>query len=72
MVNQAGKNAQFKGVGSVNGSGTYQFMVWAGDGSPDTFRMKVWQDTGSGEVIVYDTNTDLGIGGGAIIVHKAK
>ena len=72
VVNQGGSNAQFKGVGSVNGSGTYSFMVWAGDGAPDTFRIKVWQDSGSGEVIVYDTDTGVVLGGGSIIVHKGK
>ena len=29
VVNQAGTNAQFKGSGTINGAGSYQFMLWA-------------------------------------------
>ena len=31
IVNQNYTNAQFKGVGTVNGEGNYGFMIWAGD-----------------------------------------
>jgi hypothetical protein len=68
VVNQGGTNAQFKGSGTINGSGNYDFMLWANDGSPDTFRIKIWDaDT---EVVVYDNGTNQAIGGGSIVIHK--
>jgi hypothetical protein len=68
VVNQAGTNAQFKGCGTINGSGNYGFMLWATDGSPDTFRIKIWDAVT--EVVVYDNGTEQAIGGGSIVVHK--
>jgi hypothetical protein len=68
VVNQAGANAQFKGTGTINGTGDYDFMLWAGDGSPDTFRIKIWD--AATEVLVYDNGTNQPIGGGSIVVHK--
>jgi hypothetical protein len=68
VVNQGGTNAQFKGYATINGAGNYGFMLWAGDGSPDTFRIKIW-DAGT-EAVVYDNGTDQPIGGGSIVVHK--
>ena len=68
VVNQGGTNAQFKGFGTINGTGDYGFMLWATDGSPDKFRIKIW-DVAS-EVVVYDNGTDQAIGGGSIVVHK--
>lgn len=75
VVNQGSTNAQFKGSGTVNGSlapnGTaYKFMLWAKDGSPDTFRIKIWYEDGGSEVLVYDNGFDQPIGGGNIKVHK--
>ena len=68
VVNQGGTNAQFKGYGTINGAGNYGFMLWAGDGAPDTFRIKIWDATT--EVVVYDNGPDQAIGGGSIVVHK--
>jgi hypothetical protein len=68
VVNQGGTNAQFKGYGTINGAGNYGFMIWAGDGSPDTFRIKIWDAVS--EVVVYDNGVDQPIGGGSIVVHK--
>jgi hypothetical protein len=70
VVNQGGANAQFKGYGTINGAGNYGFMLWAGDGSPDTFRIKIWD--AETEAVVYDNAMDQPIGGGSIVVHKAK
>ncbi len=77
IVNQVGTNAQFKGSGSINGSGNYTFMLWAGDGDKDTnpatvdtFRIKIW-DSNTNEV-VYDNQTDMGLGGGNIMIHVPK
>jgi hypothetical protein len=74
----AGSKAQYKGTGTINGSGNYGFLLTAWDGSPDKFRMKI---TGSGGGLVYDNKynvscTDIdcsdpqAIAGGSIVVHK--
>jgi hypothetical protein len=72
----AGSKAQFKGIGTINGAGEYKFMLTAIDGSPDKFRIKIW-DAVSGEVI-YDNMLGAGdtddpttvIQGGSIVIHK--
>lgn len=75
VVNQNGANAQFKGSGTINGApdsngNAYKFMLWAGEGSPDTFRIKIWYENEAGEHIVYDNVLDQDIGGGSIVVHS--
>lgn len=73
VVNQAGTNAQFKGVGILNGVPGHQFMVWAKDGDPDTFRIKI---SDPGGTIVYDNTQDgefgTELGGGSISIHVRK
>lgn len=78
----AGPHAKFKGTGTINGSGTYSFMVTAtdgdvnGGGGTDGFRIKI-QDAGG---VVYDnkmgasddSDDTTAIGGGSIVIHKAK
>jgi hypothetical protein len=74
----AGMKAQYKGTGTINGVGEYKFMLTAIDGSPDKFRIKIW-DKASGEVI-YDNqlgavdtaDPTTAIQGGSIVIHKAK
>ena len=69
VVNQAGTNAQFKGAGTINDSGYYKFMLWAGD-DPDTFRIKIWEEDESGvETVKYDNGVDQAIAGGSIVIH---
>ncbi len=68
IVNQNYTNAQFKGYGTVNGEGNYGFMIWAGDVSPDLFRIQIWDATT--ELIVYDNGVKQPIGGGSIVIHK--
>jgi hypothetical protein len=63
--------ARFKGTGTINGSGEYKFMLWAGDSTPDTFRIRIWLEdevTGA-ETDVYDNGFDQTIGGGSIVIH---
>jgi hypothetical protein len=62
--------AKFKGEGTINGQGNYKFQIWAGDNSPDTFRIKIW-DAITGDV-VYDNGMNQAIGGGNIVVHNKK
>ncbi len=51
--------AQFKGVGTINGSGNYGFLLTAidgqisGGGGTDKYRIKIW-DKNNGDAIVYD------------------
>jgi len=70
VVNQGGTNAQFKGIGTVNGVGEYKFMLWATDGSPDTFRIRIWGEDSAGEHVTYDNGVAQPIGGGSIVVHN--
>lgn len=63
--------AKFKGSGTINGWGDYKFMLWAGDGEPDTFRIRIWEEneeTGE-ETDIYDNGFDQAIGGGSIVIH---
>jgi hypothetical protein len=81
----AGAKAQYKGTGTINGSGNYGFILTAVDGSQlgggqsDRFRIKIWDNNNNG-TIVYDnqinTTDDSGLttpgtllGGGSIQVH---
>ncbi len=65
--------ARYKGVGTINGEGTYKFMIWAGDDAPDTFRIKIWTEDGGGiETVIYDNGHDQAIGGGSIVIHTKK
>jgi len=77
VVNQGGSNAQFKGSGLINGradpnGNAYRFMLWASDGSTDTFRIRIWWEDAAGEHDVYDNGVAQTIGGGNIVVHTGK
>jgi hypothetical protein len=70
--------AQYKGTGTINNSGNYGFLLTAYDGSPDKFRIKIWEM--SSGTIVYDNNysasddidsaAPTAIAGGSIVIHK--
>jgi hypothetical protein len=64
--------AKFKGTGTINGTGDYKFMLWAGDGEPDTFRIRIWLEENSTEHEVYDNGVDQALGGGSIVIHTSK
>jgi PKD repeat protein len=64
----AGNKAQFKGEGTINGQGTYKFMIWADDDSPDTFHIKIWEGENE-DTPIYDSDVQ-NLGGGSIVVHK--
>ena len=72
----SGPMAQYKGLGTINGTGGYGFVLTAtdaqtnGGGETDTFRLKIW-DTATGDV-VYDNQSATAIGGGSIVIHTAK
>jgi hypothetical protein len=78
----SGAKGQYKGSGTVNGSGNYGFILTATDGAisggggSDKFRIKIWDANGGG--VVYDNMIDAPdtadpstvIGGGDIVIHK--
>jgi hypothetical protein len=80
----SGPKAQYKGTGTVNGTGNYGFLLTATDGQlpgggVDQFRIKIW-DINNGGAIVYDnvpgasddinSNNTQALGGGSIVIHK--
>jgi ABC-type oligopeptide transport system substrate-binding subunit/PKD repeat protein len=74
----AGSKAKYKGSGTINGHGEYGFMLSAIDGTPDRFRIKIW-DQFTGEVVydnqlgaADDADPVTAIEGGSIVVHKTK
>jgi hypothetical protein len=78
----AGARAQFKGTGTINGSGSFGSMLTAidgdlpGGGGIDRFRIKIW-DNATGQ-LVYDnqlgasdgSDPTTALGGGSIVIHK--
>jgi hypothetical protein len=78
----AGARAQYKGTGTINGSGDYGFLLTAvdgqsiGGGGTDRIRIKIWER--ATDVVVYDNQ--LGgedgsapttvLGGGSIVIHN--
>lgn len=71
----AGDKAKFKGRGTINGSGDFKFMIVASDSSPDTFRIRIWDESDGG--VIYDNENgapddyaSTQISGGSIIIHK--
>jgi hypothetical protein len=77
ILNQGQSHAQFKGVGWINGNSApngelYKFMIWAGDGEPDTFRIKIWWEAFDIQLTVYDNGFNQSIHGGSIVIHAAK
>ena len=71
VVNQAGTTAQFAGTGTINGQGSYTFMLWAMDGgnTGDTFRVQITNNNGG--ATVYDNGVNQLIDGGSIVIHTA-
>lgn len=79
----AGSKAQYKGTGTINGSGNYGFLLTALDGNlenrvtPDLFRIKIW-DKNNGDAIVYDnqygSSDDAAltnqVASGSIVIHS--
>src|SRR6185503_12799960 len=82
----AGARAQYKGWGTINDAGDYGFLLTAidgallGTGTPDRFRIKIWENDSG--IVVYDNqstadNADLTragtlVPGGNIVIHKEK
>jgi hypothetical protein len=64
----AGAKAQYKGVGTINGSGAFKFLLTAIDAdislkdsfSIDRFRIKIWYEQDGVEYVVYDNGLNAG------------
>jgi len=73
----AGTHCMIKGIGTINGEGSYKFILTAidgelvGIGGVDKFRIKIWveDEETSEEIIIYD-NMSTEISGGNIKIHK--
>jgi hypothetical protein len=78
----SGSKGQYRGFGTINGSGYYRFVLTVDDGTPDKFRLRIWSDTSSDDgtgSIVYDNqladptdafaNAKAAIETGSIVVH---
>jgi hypothetical protein len=79
----SGDRAQYKGTGQINGGSTvYGFLLTAIDGTPDKFRIKIWNtatnsvvfDNQLNEVESGDAATALDkvSGNGSIVIHVPK
>jgi HYR domain/PKD domain len=80
----SGPKAQYKGSGTINGSGDYAFLLTAtdgqinGGGGIDKFRMKIWDkislaviyDNVIGAPDDIDTANPQNIAGGSIVIHR--
>ena len=81
----SGARAQYKGLGTINGAGSFGFFVTVIDGKlsrgggVDKFRIKIW-DAANGNAVVYDSqipcgdtannaNPCMNLGGGSIVIH---
>src|SRR5207237_1389380 len=68
----AGARAQYKGTGTINGQGSYKFLLTAidgdinGGGGQDRFRIKIWYYDSNlqQDVVVYDNQIDSNTEGG--------
>ena len=77
-----GAKFQFRGSGTINGSGNYGFLLTgidgavSGGGGTDKFRMKIW-DKNNNNAVVYDNqmnaldsaNPTTVLGGGNLVIH---
>lgn len=67
----SGARAQYKGTGTINGMGSFRFLLTAVDGgrlggvAPDRFRMKIWyyDSTQQDDVTVYDNQMETALAG---------
>ena len=80
----SGAKARYRGVGTVNGAGSYGFELTAwdgqvnGGGDVDRFRIKIWNNNQSNGV-VYDNmmgaadgaNPTTALAGGSIVIHTS-
>ena len=80
LVISGGKKAQYKGTGTINGSGNFRFMLTVIDGDQpggndvDKLRIRIWSDSNG---LIYDNQLNAPdsddpttvLGGGSIVIH---
>ena len=80
LVISGGRKAQYKGFGTINNIGNYNFLLTAIDGDQpggdgqDKFRMQIWTDAND---LIYDNQLNAPysddptgvLGGGSIVIH---
>jgi PKD repeat protein len=81
----AGAKAMFKGTGTINGEGSYKFILTGIDEKltsstdVDRFRIRIWEEDEFGnEIVIYDNHSsddinadpETEISGGNIVIHK--
>jgi hypothetical protein len=62
----AGSKVYLEGTGTINGAGSYIFLLIAEDGNPDTLRFIIWDGTN----LFYDNSSSQPLGGGQIKIQK--
>jgi hypothetical protein len=82
----SGFKSQYKGTGTINGTGKYSFTLTAydgdltGGGGVDKFRIRITDDNNANAVVFdnrinaatdMDTADPQAIAGGSIVIHKA-
>jgi len=69
----AGDTARFKGIGTINGVGSFGFQFWAQDADSDAVRIKIW-DGDSGQIVYDNAVVDpmQPINGGSIKIRVIK
>jgi hypothetical protein len=80
----SGQKVRYRGVGTINGSGSYGFELTAidskvaGTSTTDRFRIKIW-DKNRGNSVVYDNENiadgadpSTTLAGGNITIHKSN
>jgi endonuclease G len=63
----SGTTATVKGTGTVNGTGSYAFVMTVNDATPDKFGIRIWNPATN--AVVFDTTTPQPLGGGSIQIH---
>jgi hypothetical protein len=64
----SGSTAEVRGLGTVNGSGVWHFVVTMTEGSPDTFRVAIWKD-GVSTATAPSYGASNSLGGGNVVIH---
>jgi hypothetical protein len=68
-------HVQYKGLGTINGAGEYEFMLTAIDGTAsddgrERIGMKIW-DPVTG-LVIYENDPTTALGGGSIVTHTGQ
>ena len=74
----SGAKARYRGIGTINGSGIYEFELTAWDGQAtggdgtDRFRIRIYGVYDNQLGVPDGTTPTTALGGGSIVIHKPK